>query len=198
MPARAVLLTSFTLPLQRPDAADLWAGAELTEEQVRMLAVGAFYARSNRVQRHAGAVAGGDRERYPPGEGDRESGGRVEGDQYRGSHRRAEPPPGGDACAALRGSCIPSPRRELRPRPPRPGPGRARGPAADAAAMPEALASTWSAIRSAGDAGRCRANGYERRPRYAEARRPRRPLARRLNQRTGSGPRTRASENPSQ
>jgi hypothetical protein len=49
MPARAVPLTGFTLPAQRPDAADLWAGADLTEDQLRMLAVGAFYARSNRA-----------------------------------------------------------------------------------------------------------------------------------------------------
>jgi hypothetical protein len=49
MRAHTAPLTGFTLPFQRPEAADLWAGAELTEEQLRMLAVGAFYARSNRV-----------------------------------------------------------------------------------------------------------------------------------------------------
>jgi hypothetical protein len=49
MPARVVPLTGFTVPLRRPEAADLWSGAQLTEEQVRMLAVGAFYSRGNRV-----------------------------------------------------------------------------------------------------------------------------------------------------
>jgi hypothetical protein len=49
MPARAVPVTGFTLPLPRTEAADLWAGTELTDERMRMLAVGAFYARSNRA-----------------------------------------------------------------------------------------------------------------------------------------------------
>ncbi len=40
-------MTAFPFPFQRPEAADLWANAGLPAEQVRMLAVGAFYARSN-------------------------------------------------------------------------------------------------------------------------------------------------------
>jgi hypothetical protein len=42
---RAVPVTGFPSP--HSEAADLWSGAGLAEEQVRMLAVGAFYARSN-------------------------------------------------------------------------------------------------------------------------------------------------------
>lgn len=47
MRADKVPLTGFPFPPARGEAPDLWAGAGLAEEQLRMLAVGAFYARSN-------------------------------------------------------------------------------------------------------------------------------------------------------
>jgi hypothetical protein len=49
MATRAVSVTGFPFSSPPREAADRWAGAELAEEQLRMLAVGAFYARSNRA-----------------------------------------------------------------------------------------------------------------------------------------------------
>jgi hypothetical protein len=49
MATRAVSVTGFPFSSPQREAADRWAGAELAEEQLRMLAVGAFYARSNRA-----------------------------------------------------------------------------------------------------------------------------------------------------
>jgi Protein of unknown function (DUF1266) len=49
MRAPPVPLTGFPLSSQRPEDADLWANSGLAIERVRMLAVGAFYGRSNRA-----------------------------------------------------------------------------------------------------------------------------------------------------